>query len=54
MILADRTHPTVIAALATRCQMCGAIPGLDCRSVVDRLPLPGNRAVHFYRVREWL
>jgi hypothetical protein len=50
--LADRADPAVIAALARRCQLCGAVPGLDCRSVIDRLVLPGGRVVHHYRLEE--
>jgi hypothetical protein len=48
---ADRTDPSVIAALARRCELCGALPGKDCRNTVDGRKLPG-RVVHHYRVKE--
>jgi hypothetical protein len=48
---ADRTDPAVIAALARRCELCGALPGKDCRNTVDGRKLPG-RVVHHYRVKE--
>jgi hypothetical protein len=51
MNLADRTDPAVIAALARRCELCGANPGKDCRNTVDGRKLPG-RVVHHYRVKE--
>jgi hypothetical protein len=43
--------PSVVAALARRCELCGANPGKDCRNTVDGRKLPG-RVVHHYRVKE--
>ena len=47
---ADRSDPTVIAALSHRCEMCKAPIDIDCKNF-DGKPLPG-RVVHWYRIKE--
>lgn len=43
------TSPLVVAALQTRCGLCGAKPGEPCRNTIcPGQPLPG-RTVHWYR-----
>jgi hypothetical protein len=46
----DPTSPVVVAALETRCGLCGAKPGEPCRNTIQYgQPLPG-REIHHYRL----